>query len=254
MYRQALKNKDTLSHNEKLYNTIFRERDYYNDYSREKLNYEAAEKLLRSSTSDSIINDEKAMELYESMNMNSMDNIPTNPPPTVEKITEVNERESSEIIENQDIDINNEDNFEDKLEIADDINSNMVEKNSSYKSFSFSDSLKPSDGNKSNNSIFPSPNNTSRRSSELVPLCMDDVINSGSVKLPVIEPQRRKNWHALSISEVYEQRPSWNPYNDEPKNKLIIPGIERKYQRFIPSKNGNNFWRVCDGNIYDNLY
>jgi len=266
MFRQALKNKDTLTHNERLYKTIFRDRDFYNNYSREKLDYEAAEKLLRKDTSNSIINDDdddnNALELYDAMNMNNIEEIPTNPPPTVEKqIKEEKEEEGEKeqmVIEENEDSIEKEKNYsEDKLEIVDNINDNMIERNSTYKSFSFNDSLKPSETNRNscdtmNNSIFP-PTSTSRKSSSLVPLCMDDVINSGSVKLPVIEPHRR-NWHALSINEVYEQRPLWNPYSDEPKTKLIIPGIEKKYQRFIPSKNGNNFWRVCDGNIYDNLY
>ncbi|ORX57866.1 hypothetical protein BCR36DRAFT_344643 [Piromyces finnis] len=266
MYRQAIKNKDNLNHNEKLYNTIFRDQDFYNDSLKEKSDCDENEKLLSD-----IYDDTKSinnLELDDTIDISNTENISLNSfiinkPIMEENEEERKEQEQLEIIKYQDNDIKNvDDGYNDsneKIKIAENIDSHMIEKNSSYKSFSFNDSLKSSEINRSSfgsrNSILPPPPiKASPQSTTLIPLCMDDIINSGSVKLPVIEPQCRRNWHALSINEVYEQRPLWDSNVSELKTKRIIPGIEKKYQRFIPSKNGNNFWKICDGNIYDSLY
>ncbi|ORY48796.1 hypothetical protein LY90DRAFT_508824 [Neocallimastix californiae] len=271
MFQQAIKNKISLAHNEKLAHTLFREKDFYNNYSKEKLDYDGSDEKLSHDSSDINITDENYMNYVDTDEMDlkneygeynefkdNNNNIRT-------KITAINEEENEQISEEEerkfndvkekekeekeeeeeeDDDNDNNNNLlmnEDgsytgkKIEIVENIDSKMIEKNSSYKSFSFNDSLKPVE-------------------SVRIPLCMDDVIKTSSVKLPVIKPRYRKDWQALNVNEVIEQRSAWNPYQEEPRSKIIIPGIGKQYQNFIPLKNGNNFWRVCSGNIYDNLY
>lgn len=253
MYQQAIKNKKALSQNEKLHKTIFSERNYYNNYSREKLDYEAAGKLLRQS-SDSFTNqDELEYDNDSDMdNVNQIDTMNEFNKNLIEDIKEevIEEKEDDdkdkmEINEN-DIKENEKEEEEDdyireKIEIVEDINRNMVEKNSSYKSFSFNDSVKATES-KSNSdeygsSRFPpyDTKSTTAKSSTRVPLSMNDLIESSPVKLPVIQP-RHRNWQALSLSEVSEKRPVWNPFSNEPKKKFIIPGIDKQYQQYIPSR------------------
>jgi len=273
MYRQAIKNKNALSQNEKLHKTIFSERNYYNNYSREKLDYEAAEKLLRQS-SDSFSNQDD-FEYVNDSGVNNMNQINTInefnekfkediKEEVIEEKSDDDNKENMEIDEN-DIKENEEENEEEeevreKIEIAEDINRDMVEKNSSYKSFSFNDSVKTTESkrnsNESGSSRFPpyDTNSTITKSSARIPLSMDDLIKSSPVKLPVIQPRHRKDWQALSLSEVSEKRPVWNPFSSEPKKKFIIPGIDKQYQQYMPSRKGNIFWKVCDGNIYDNIF
>jgi len=271
MYRQAVKNKNTLSKNENLCKTIFSEKNYYNNYSKEQLDYEAAKKLLNQSK-------ENYKDLEYDDNNNDMDNINMDKFENYRNnntLNELNEEDEQEEENEEDrnkekmeIDENNtkeneeeEDNdyIKEKYKIVEDIDRNMVEKNSSYKSFSFNDSLKPNESKKSSNDSggtrFPPYNtNFTTSSSTRVPLCMDDLIQSSPVKLPVIQPKRRKDWQALSLTEVSEKRPVWNPFSNEPKKKFIIPGIEKQYQQYIPSRKGNAFWKICDGNIYENIF
>ncbi|KAG4087748.1 hypothetical protein H8356DRAFT_1057907 [Neocallimastix lanati (nom. inval.)] len=321
MFQQAIKNKISLAHNEKLAHTLFREKDFYNNYSKEKLDYDGSDEKLSHDSSDINITDENYMNYVDTDEMDlkneygeynefkdNNNNIRT-------KITAINEEENEQISEEEerkfndvkekekeekeeeeeeDDDNDNNNNLlmnEDgsytgkKIEIVENIDSKMIEKNSSYKSFSFNDSLKPVESvrshpsfkenhssrsyhrNNNNNRSSSSSNSSNSRSnsrfsfthtpsstSNKVPLCMDDVIKTSSVKLPVIKPRYRKDWQALNVNEVIEQRSAWNPYQEEPRSKIIIPGIGKQYQNFIPLKNGNNFWRVCSGNIYDNLY
>lgn len=75
--------------------------------------------------------------------------------------------------------------------------------------------------------------------------------------MPIGDAHNRK-WPSLNISDVYERRKIYNPHLKEEEQptvkRMIIPGVERKYQKLLPRKSGNNFWKISDINIYDSLY
>lgn len=259
MYNQAKKNKENSLFKSKLHDLIFNDRNFSNTYTEGRSNY--IDYYQDTNISPDANNEKNKNDKYNTnLKLQSGDNendrqYDINSDNEKNKSEEGNglnktkyeydylDENNDKISINIDHDIDNDEIIEEKESlkecILDNIDTKNIEKNTSYKSFSFSDSISSLvPDNILSQSRFPSEVSKPPKS---------------RFELPKI-PRQYEGWHSICTNDMYEKRDIWNPHTKKPTEKFIIPGIDRKYQKLIPRNNGNNFWKICDDNIYNNLY